>query len=194
MRCVQQLSTYGHITLRFLSVIADKAAIKLPCCFRLLIFPSTYNIYSTYNPCLISTTSIQLFSRFLLSLSGSILVNHKRWNIKISKVEWANITQSLGSSKCLFYWTEFSEYFKVSIHGEQRELSTEIEICNKVGMEEKRPAALQGAAGEFIWATYSIIVNRKSEKRQRQNTWWVVYWYKTRRKEEDKVNGYSVMH
>lgn len=44
-------------------------------------------------------------------------------------------------------------------------MSAEIEISNKVGTEEKknRPVAPQGAAGNFIWATYSIIVNRKSE-------------------------------
>lgn len=174
MRCVQQLSTCGHIMLMFLSVFANKAALKLPCCLHLLTFPSTYNLL--YILPLVYTMPIQLFPRFLLSLSASILVTHKGWKIKISKVEWANITQSLGGSKCLFYWTEPPEYFKVSIHGEQRELSTEIEISNKVWLEEKRPAALQGAAHGFIWATYSIIVNRKSEKRQRQNTWWGVYW------------------
>lgn len=57
--------------------------------------------------------------------------------------------------------------FKASIRGEQRELSAEIEISNKVGTEEKkkknRSATPQGAAGSFIWATYSIIVNGKSE-------------------------------
>lgn len=35
----------GHIMLMFFSVFADKAALKLPCCLRLLTFPSTYNLF-----------------------------------------------------------------------------------------------------------------------------------------------------
>lgn len=42
----------------------------------------------------------------------------------------------------MFYWTVPPEYFKVGIHGEQRELSAVIEISNKVEMEEKKTSCI----------------------------------------------------
>lgn len=108
-------------------------------------FPPPHTVYCTSYPCLIPTPPLQLCSRFLLSLYGSNRITHRRWKIKISKVERANITPSLGGWGFLFYWTVPPEYFKVGIHGEQRELSSVIEISNKVEMEEKRPAASAGS-------------------------------------------------
>lgn len=142
---MQHLPPPGPMTLMVLSKFADKAAIKLPCCLQLLTFPSTHTAYCTSYPLLIPTPPLQLFSRFLLSLNGSNRITHRRWKIKISKVERANITPSAGGWGFLFYWTVPPEYFKVGIHGEQRELSAVIEISNKVEMEEKRPAASGGS-------------------------------------------------
>lgn len=106
-------------------------------------FPPPHTVYLLPLPH--TNTSITTVFKVSAATYGSNRITHRRWKIKISKVERENITPSLEGSRFLFYWTVPPKYFKVSIHGEQRELSAVIEISNKVELEEKRPASSTGS-------------------------------------------------
>lgn len=126
-------------------------------------FPPPHTVYCTSYLCLIPTPLLQLCSRFLLSINGSNRITHRRWKIKISKVERANIRPSPGGSGFLFYWTVPPEYFKVGIHGEQRELSAVIEISNKVEMEEKKTSCIRRELQAGLYGPLTLLYCSEQE-------------------------------
>lgn len=130
MRCVQQLPACGRITLMFWCVFADKAAVKLP---HRWLPPSTHHLPHPPQqrprrrkpPLKVSAVTRRFWS------DHPPETENKNKEGRASKYS-AAFRGARDAALCL------PNTFKASICGEQRELSAEREISNKVGMEVKK--------------------------------------------------------